>query len=78
MAPLKLRKKVGLRKDPTIKLVIKTLSNDTHTPVEKPNLNIVNKTIIFAIPGLSPGIGLGKKNSIKDNATAIADSLAIW
>jgi hypothetical protein len=33
--------------------------------------------IIFAIPGFTPGIGLGKKNSTTDNAIAIADSLAI-
>jgi len=38
---------------------------------------MVYKIIIFAIPGFTPGIGLGKKNSISDSATAIADSLAI-
>jgi len=33
--------------------------------------------MIFAIPGLTPGIGLGKKNSTNDNAIAMADNLAI-
>ena len=32
--------------------------------------------MIFAIPGFTPGIGLGKKNSIQDRATAIAASFA--
>jgi hypothetical protein len=37
----------------------------------------VYKIIILAIPGFTPGMGLGKKNSINDNATAMADSFAI-
>jgi|TARA_B110001469_G_scaffold121924_1_gene131920 hypothetical protein len=76
-APLKLRKKVGLKNDPKIILVTKTLIIETHIPILKSNLNIVYKIIIFAIPGFTPGIGLGKKNSTSDNAIAIADSLAI-
>ena len=76
-APLKLRKNVGLKNDPKIILVTKTLIIETHIPILKSNLNIVYKIIIFAIPGFTPGMGLGKKNSINDNATAIAESLAI-
>ena len=76
-APLKLRKNVGLKNDPKIILVTKTLIIETHIPILKSNLNIVYKIIIFAIPGFTPGIGLGKKNSTSDNAIAIADSLAI-
>ncbi len=33
--------------------------------------------MMLAIPGFIPGMGLGKKNSIKDKATAIAESFAI-
>jgi|TARA_B110000467_G_C18036655_1_gene323642 hypothetical protein len=62
---------------PIIMLVIKTLIKDTQTPVLKSNLNIVYKIIMLAIPGFTPGIGLGKKNSTKDIATAIAARLAI-
>tara|TARA_B100000768_G_C11071168_1_gene286669 strand:- start:191 stop:382 length:192 start_codon:yes stop_codon:yes gene_type:complete len=58
-------------------LVTNTLIRETHIPIRRSNLNIVYKIIIFAMPGFTPGIGLGKKNSISDNATAIADSLAI-
>jgi hypothetical protein len=29
------------------------------------------------MPGLTPGMGLGKKNSIKDNTVAIAANFAI-
>ena len=76
-APLKLKKKVGLKKEPKIMLVTKTLIIETHIPILRSNLNMVYKIIIFAIPGFTPGIGLGKKNSTNDNATAIADSLAI-
>ena len=76
-APLRLRKNVGLKKDPKIILVTKTLISETHIPILRSNLKIVYKIIIFAIPGLTPGIGLGKKNSTNDSATAIADNLAI-
>ena len=76
-APLKLRKNVGLKNDPKTILVTKTLIIETHIPILRSNLNMVYKIIIFAIPGFTPGIGLGKKNSTNDNATAIADSLAI-
>ena len=76
-APLKLKKKVGLKKEPKTMLVTKTLIIETHIPILRSNLNMVYKIIIFAIPGFTPGIGLGKKNSTNDNATAIADSLAI-
>ena len=76
-APLKLRKNVGLKNDPKIILVTKTLIIETQIAILRSNLNIVYKMIIFAIPGFTPGIGLGKKNSTTDNAIAIADSLAI-
>ena len=49
---------------------------DTHTAVGKSNLIMVNRIMILAIPGLTPGIGLGKKNSITDSAIAIAANLA--
>tara|TARA_B110000008_G_scaffold71711_1_gene72782 strand:- start:386 stop:643 length:258 start_codon:yes stop_codon:yes gene_type:complete len=75
--PLRLKKKVGLRNEPSIMLVTNTLIRDTQTPMLKSNLKIVYKIIIFAMPGLTPGIGLGKKNSISDNAIAIADNFAI-
>ena len=75
-APLKLRKNVGLKNDPNKILVTKTLIRETHIPIFKSNLIIVYKIMIFAIPGFTPGIGLGKKNSIKDRATAIAASFA--
>ena len=49
---------------------------DTQTAVTKSNLIIVKRTIIFAIPGLTQGIGLGKKNSINERAIAIAANFA--
>ena len=76
-APLRLRKNVGLKNEPKRILVTKTLIRETHIPILRSNFRIVYKIIILAIPGFTPGIGLGKKNSINDNATAMADSFAI-
>ncbi len=74
--PVRLKKNVGLRKVPTIMLTTNTRMTDTQTAVTKSNLIIVKRTIIFAIPGLTPGIGLGKKNSINERAIAIAANFA--
>ena len=74
--PLRLRKNVGPRKVPTMILTINTRIIETQTAVTKSNLIIVKRIIILAIPGLTPGIGLGKKNSINDKAIAIAANLA--
>ena len=74
--PVRLRKNVGPRKVPTIILTTKTRMIETHRAVEKSNLIMVKRIIILAIPGLTPGIGLGKKNSINDKAIAIAANLA--
>jgi hypothetical protein len=74
--PLRLKKNVGPRNVPKIMLTINTRMRDTHKAVEKLNFIIVNRIIILAIPGLTPGIGLGKKNSINDKAIAIAANLA--
>lgn len=76
-APAKLKKNVGLRNVPTIILTTKTRIIDTHKAVKKSNFTIVKSTIILAIPGFTPGIGLGRKNSINDKAIAIAVNLAI-
>ena len=76
-APLKLRKNVGLKNEPRIMLVTNTLIRETHIPILISNLKIVYKIIMFAMPGLTPGIGLGKKNSTNDSATAIADNFAM-
>ena len=77
MAPNKLRKKVGDKNDPTIILETKTLTKDTQAAVEKSKRTRVYKIMILAIPGLMPGIGLGRKNSITDKTIAIAASLAM-
>ncbi len=77
MAPNKLRKKVGDKNYPTIILETKTLTKDTQAAVEKSKRTRVYKIMILAIPGLMPGIGLGRKNSITDKTIAIAASLAI-
>ena len=74
--PVRLRKNVGPRKVPTVILTTKTRMRDTHRAVEKLNFIMVKRIMILAIPGLTPGIGLGKKNSINDKAIAIAANLA--
>ena len=74
--PARLKKNVGPRKVPTMMLTINTRIIETHTAVTKSNLMIVKRIMILAIPGLTPGIGLGKKNSINDKAIAIAVNLA--
>lgn len=77
IAPKRLRKKVGAIKEPTNILDTKTLISDTQTAVCKLNFTKVYKIIILAIPGFTPGMGLGRKNSIIDNTIAIAASLAM-
>ena len=74
--PVRLKKNVGPRKVPTIMLTTNTRMIDTHKAVKKSNFIMVKRIMILAIPGLTPGIGLGKKNSINDKAIAIAANLA--
>ena len=78
-APNKLRKNVGDKNEPTIMLETKTLTIETHAAVEKSKRTREYKIIILAIPGLMPGIGLGRKNSITDKIIAIAANFAtVW
>ena len=63
IAPLKLKKNVGDKKLPIIRLLINIRNKLTHMAVRQPKKYIAINVTTFARPGFTPGKGDGKAAS---------------
>ena len=79
MAPLRLKKKVGDKKLPIIRLPTKIRNKLTHRAIRQPKKYTAINVTTFARPGFTPGNGVGKAASAMCMVMAkAANQIIMW